>query len=301
MILRLFKTSLSVISLLALPLGAVATPLEQWGTGAASATFECGANSPLFCLLLTNPVDSVEDSGLMQNSSATNIPNPNDRGSSQASAALVPGSGLSTPELKAKAISNSATGGASAGAFAVEVYTNQSGADLTGISLDLFLDDAIVTDTTPLDGGTFVQVQAFVVKVTSGLLNINDMSSLDVIFDEITAQQGILDPEIFEADLLMANPAGSLLTDNLQTTLDFDLADGSSAFFLSYMVASALRDNSSANAFGTFTASFQGTDGEGLVSASNNPSTSVPEPGILGLLALSGVVSLMLRRRKRTT
>ncbi len=302
MILRLFKTSLSVISLLALPLGVLATPLEQWGTGATSATFECGANSPLLCLLLTNPIDSVEDSGLMQNNSSTSIPNPNIRGSSQASAALIPGNGLSTPELKVEAASNSATGGALAGAFAIEVYTNVSGADMTGISLDLLLDDAIVVDATPTDGSTYVQAQAFVVTVSSGAFDPTDSTQFaDDIANAIFLLdlQGDLNPEIFEASLLRADPNGGIVQ-TLQTTLDFDLDNGSTAFFVSFLTASALKDSSSADAFGTFSASFQGNEGDGLVSASNNPINAVAEPGVLGLLSLSGIISLIFWRRKQT-
>ena len=185
--------------------------------------------------------------------------------------------------LKAKALSLSSSGAALATAFAIEGYTNSSGAT-QDYALDVFL-DATVND--PSSGSAFAAVSAslVVLKVIPGLFSLAD---------DIDTALLTIDPlDILAFDGLTALANGGVLQE-LSTTLIFSLANGESAYFLSSLTAFAVRELSTADAFGTLTASFQSSTG--LTSASNS---TVPEPGSLGLLAIGALVAFRRRRRAR--
>jgi hypothetical protein len=286
--------SIATFCLLALSHGAAAVPLDDWATGATTAVYDCTDVSALLCALTpVSVIDGPEGGGVMQSSASSTIDNP-PLGNARAHAELNPATGLAIPVLKAESFSDSEHGGAAASAFAVEAYTNTSGSTQS-YALDFLLDAVVVDSTTlsPLDQGTTVVAGGFVVKADSGLYSFS--SDFETVIGNLLFQSSI-PLELIATDLLTALPNGGV-PQNLQDTVNFDLADGESAYVLAFLTAQAMRDGSSADAFSTLTVEFQ--DPIGLVSASNSGSTEVPEPGSLGLMALGAILTLAARRSRR--
>ncbi|MDX2462272.1 MAG: PEP-CTERM sorting domain-containing protein [Gammaproteobacteria bacterium] len=285
--------SIATFCLLALSHGAAAVPLDDWATGATTAVYDCTGVSALLCALTpVSVIDGPEGGGVMQSSASSTIDNPS-LGNARAHAELNPATGLAIPVLKAESFSDSVNGGAAASAFAVEAYTNTSGSTQS-YALDFLLDAVMVKDeTTPLDLGTTVVAGGFVVKADSGLYSFS--SDFETVIGNLLLQS-VITLELIATDLLIARPNDGAPQD-LQDTVNFDLADGESAYVLAFLTAQAMRDGSSADAFSTLTVEFQ--DPIGLVSASNSGSTEVPEPGSLGLMALGAILTLAARRSRR--
>ena len=286
--------SIATFCLLTLPHVSAAVPLDDWATGATTAVYDCTGVSALFCPFTpVSVINGPEGGGVMQSSASSTIDTNPPLGHAQAYAELNPATGVAIPVLKAESFSDSEDGGAAASAFAVEAYTNTSGSTQS-YDLDFLLDAVMVKDeTTPLDLGTTVVAGGFVVKADSGLYSFS--SDFETVIDNLSFPS-VITLELIATDLLIALPNGGV-PQNLQDTVNFDLADGESAYVLAFLTAQAMRDLSSADAFSTLTVEFQ--DPIGLVSASNSGSTEVPEPGSLGLMALGAILTLAARRSRR--
>ena len=287
--------SIATFCLLTLPHVSAAVPLDDWATGATTAVYDCTNVFALFCPFTpVSVINGPEGGGVMQSSASSTIDTNPPLGHAQAYAELNPATGVAIPVLKAESFSDSEDGGAAASAFAVEAYTNTSGSTQS-YALD-FLLDAVVADSTTLsllDQGTTVVAGGFVVKADSGLYSFS--SDFETVIANLL-RQSLITLEVIATDLLTALPNGGV-PQNLQDTVNFDLADGESAYVLAFLTAQAMRDLSSADAFSTLTVEFQ--DPIGLVSASNSGSTEVPEPGSLGLMALGAILTLAARRSRR--
>lgn len=284
------------------PLPASAAPLTQWGTAASTMTFECNDSVPatdtvvncLSALLVADlsgvpldpsfaPAFGGDDGGIMQALAMSSIDNAT--GKADADASLVPTDGISTPVLKAFAESKlDPQGSAVALAGAIEGYTNMSGSSQIYV-LDVVL-DATITDSTPGDGSTSVSAGALVLGIDG------DLPDLGLSVDELIAV--LLLPSVTLLDFAFLGIDSSVVT-QVTDTLTFSLDDGQSAYFLSALEATAIRDLSVSDAFSTFTASFNNPVGR-LVSASN--SSVVTEPTSTALLLLAGLFGLSVRRRR---
>jgi len=287
--------SLGSLCLFALSQGAAAVPLDDWATGATSAVFDCTSMTALECALGTdNRTDGPEGGGLMQASASSDISQAPTN--ARAYAELDPAAGVAVPVLKAEAYSGTTGGGAVAGAFAVEAYTNISGSDQS-YTLDFFLDAMVWDPTTDnlLDQGTVVTGIGMVVTADSGLYSFD--ADFEAVIEDLLIQ-GLSHPtDVYATDLeaLTAHPNDGSVQ-NLQTSLSFDLADGQSVYVLTLLSAQAMRDQSYADAYSTMTAQFRDTTG--LVSQSNAGPADVPEPAPLGLVLL-GTMLLLAGRRSR--
>ena len=245
-----------------------AQALSEFGARAGASTATC----PSFC----TQVDSMVDGGVGSLFAATDI--SDSRGDAAAEVTLDASSGLSMPVLKAEAyvtgptIAGGVQSSAFGTAFGVEGYTYQ-GAGPKTFNLDVDLTGQVI-DPTPADGDTDIRADIYIFAEQ----NFEFFSDLGTLIFEAGAQ------EITSTTLTLT--AGQTLA---QDTLTFQLAPGESIYLWALLSADAERDLSSADAFSTVTTSFQ--DPGGLTSASGG----VPEPSLLGLLALG--IAAGLRRR----